>query len=506
VSTALREGTEPRGWLRSLGFERAFLGGFFLVFTALAFLFPRTGDDWAWGSSIGTDRLDVWFRNYNGRYAGNLAVLALTRTPVLAQLVTGAVVTLIVFLIVDLAGNRTPLGYLAVTTVLLGMPHDVWRQSIVWISGFTNYGFATAAALGFLWAAKRDWTGRLAASGRWRRAPIVLVYGFVAALFMENVTIYLVIAAIAYVIAYRKVFGRFSVDSVAWLLAFVAGAAVMFSNGAYRAAANSKTNYQQIQTGGGGLKDDVEMLGDRVYLLAVSGNTMLNVALVLAVGLLAGAVAGSVGWRRARLPIALVGAFLVANETRRVVVENTSPAQAWRTLGGYAGGLLLLGGLCAAAIVLVRDRARRVQLLVAVASIVLLIGPMAAVHPIGPRCFFASYVFFLIVMAGLLKELAERSDIDFAPRLAPFVAAVGTSLLVSYFVVYALVTHAVQRRLDDVRAAVRDGATTVQLARLPFRSYVHYGEPIRPIWQRRFKLYYDLPADLHVVVKTEGRK
>jgi hypothetical protein len=475
------------------------------VFSALAFLFPRTGDDWAWGSRIGTDRLDVWFRDYNGRYAGNLAVLALTRTPVLAQLVTGAVVTLILFLIVDLADNRTPLGYVAVTTVLLGMPHDVWRQSIVWLSGFTNYGFATAAALGFLWAAKRDWTGRLAAGGRWRRAPIIVVYGFVAALFMENLTIYLVLATIAYVIAYRKVFGRFSVDSLAWLLAFVAGAVVMFTNGAYRNAANSKTNYQQIQAGGGGLKDDVVTLGDRVYLLAVNGNTMLNVALVLVVGLLAGAVAARAGWRRARLPIALVGAFLVTNETLRIVVDNTTPSRAWRSLGGYVGGLLLFGGLCVAALVLVRDRARRVQLLVAVASIVLLIGPMAAVHPIGARCFFASYVFFLIVLAGLLKELAERSEIDFAPRLAPFVAALGTALLVSYFVVYALVTHAVQRRLDHVRAAVRDGATTVQLSRLPFRSYVHYGEPIKPIWQHRFKLYYDLPANLHVVVKKKGR-
>ena len=41
--------------------------------------FPYSGDDWAWGSSIGLDRLSVFFKDYNGRYVGNLLVLVLTR-------------------------------------------------------------------------------------------------------------------------------------------------------------------------------------------------------------------------------------------------------------------------------------------------------------------------------------------------------------------------------------------------------------------------------------------
>ena len=60
-------------------FEAIYLAAFFAVFSALAFLFPLSGDDWAWGSSIGMDRLHTLFRDYNGRYAGNLAALLLTR-------------------------------------------------------------------------------------------------------------------------------------------------------------------------------------------------------------------------------------------------------------------------------------------------------------------------------------------------------------------------------------------------------------------------------------------
>ena len=49
----------------------------FGLIAILCYLFPYTGDDWAWGSKIGIDRLNNWFENYNGRYVGNLIVDAL---------------------------------------------------------------------------------------------------------------------------------------------------------------------------------------------------------------------------------------------------------------------------------------------------------------------------------------------------------------------------------------------------------------------------------------------
>ena len=50
-------------------------GLLFVVLCALCFLYPYTGDDWAWGSSIGIERLKTWFDNYRGGYFGNLIVL-----------------------------------------------------------------------------------------------------------------------------------------------------------------------------------------------------------------------------------------------------------------------------------------------------------------------------------------------------------------------------------------------------------------------------------------------
>ncbi|MBE6715009.1 MAG: hypothetical protein E7575_07010 [Ruminococcaceae bacterium] len=62
----------------------------FAVFSILVLLFPYSGDDWAWGSEIGLDRLETRFESYNGRYAGNLLVLILTRSNILRIFVISA--------------------------------------------------------------------------------------------------------------------------------------------------------------------------------------------------------------------------------------------------------------------------------------------------------------------------------------------------------------------------------------------------------------------------------
>lgn len=54
-----------------------------LVSLAFFGVLPSTGDDWSWGSYIGMRRLERWFAGYNGRYAGNLLVLFMTRSHVL---------------------------------------------------------------------------------------------------------------------------------------------------------------------------------------------------------------------------------------------------------------------------------------------------------------------------------------------------------------------------------------------------------------------------------------
>ena len=111
----------------------------FFAFALLIYLFPYSGDDWAWGSQIGLDRLSVFFKQYNGRYAGNLLVMALTRSKLLNIVFTSASLVIVCLLPKLYSGSKKLSAALLAFALFLLTPKSVWVQSVVWTAGFTNY-------------------------------------------------------------------------------------------------------------------------------------------------------------------------------------------------------------------------------------------------------------------------------------------------------------------------------------------------------------------------------
>lgn len=50
---------------------------------------PLTHDDWTWAIHFGTDRLGEWFKDYNGRYLGNLTEILITRSSFIRYFLMG---------------------------------------------------------------------------------------------------------------------------------------------------------------------------------------------------------------------------------------------------------------------------------------------------------------------------------------------------------------------------------------------------------------------------------
>ncbi|MBE3068556.1 MAG: hypothetical protein IMZ73_14205, partial [Chloroflexi bacterium] len=460
------EGIQKRFSHRQL--EIGYLFVFFTIFASLASLFPFSGDDWNWGSPVGIDRLLSLFDGLNGRYAGNVAVLLLVRGTALTPMVTAAVVTVTIYLVLDLTENRTRIGYSVITFLFLGMPQGMWRQSIVWVSGFANYALATLCMLTYLRAAKRDWRQQRRRNGSVGHYALIFVFGFCSQLFMEHVSTYLVVASIVYLVAYRLEFRAFSLSGICWFVAFLSGAVVMFSNTAYRVAASSSNNYQKIasESAESRLTHVLSKFTTVISQSAVTQNTNMNLVLVLLMCVaLASARALTTG--RKVIVWSPIAAFLVLTAVLRASYGYAS----WLSLAGWLGvaaALMLLALLATAAVVIV-DGERRAILYICCGSVLMLVAPLTLVEPIGPRCFYPSYVIFLIAVSVLLKHLQGVAN-GLVSAFVPFVSVLALALLASDFWVYSVVYQASEKRLSQARAAVAEGATTVTLKRLPFKN------------------------------------
>ena len=131
-----------------------FLGLFWAVLFGLSLLFPYSGDDWAWGSQIGAERLSRIFAGYNGRYLGNLIVLTLTRNIVLRSFVVSVVLVLITYLLYVFAGRRRFSTLPLAAVLLMLVYYRIGAQAIVWTAGFSNYAVSALLVLVYLNASK----------------------------------------------------------------------------------------------------------------------------------------------------------------------------------------------------------------------------------------------------------------------------------------------------------------------------------------------------------------
>jgi hypothetical protein len=481
----------------------------FVLLAVLAFLFPPTGDDWSWGSQEGAHRFHTFFAGYNGRYMGNLAVLLLTRTPWLSPFVVALTLCLILQLLVTITGTRTWAGYLGAAALVVAMPLDQWRQTVVWLSGFTNYTLATLCLLVLGFCIQQTW-----AETPWTRsrlaAAVVLPFAFASALFIEHVTILIVLASLLQVAALVRA-KRLNLLAVSWATGSVIGGVAMFSNSAYRKAAGGTSGYQGIggshaDTGSTGVVAMIKQGAGGVSQYAITGNTVLNAALFLAVLGLALATRNTVG-SLTRLQIGAVATGAIGVVLGAAVNASVDAQHYFGSLTSWSWlpGLGLLSSILITAGTLVEDRSRARLIYVLTAATVALIVPMAAVTPYGPRNFLPTYVLMVAIALTLFAELVTVVP---APVVSGVVIGLGAStvlvVLAGYFVAYSQLNDANNARVEYLREAASQGKKSPAIFEMPFLGYLHSPDPVTPGQQKAFKRFYGLPQDMRIRLFPRG--
>ena len=473
----------------------------FAAFSALFSLFPYTGDDWAWGSQIGLDRLASWFENYNGRYFGNLLVMVLTRSKPVNVLLTAASMVAFCLLPKLFVKSEKFLPYALGTLFFFLIPQNMRVQVVVWTAGFSNYVPPIVLIFLYLILVRNVFDDEEPKYGK-MAVVVSPIIGFTAALFMENVTLYNLVAAAAIMAIVYFRFRKVYAVHIAYLAGSIAGAAMMFANSAYGTIAQGGDEYRSsVLDQGliGTIANNMNVIVRSLFLDNLAAWGILTLLCLICYGLYLRS-----GERKKICHLA-VGIHLLCGGM--LVAKGCNPDWLFFVNTGAAITLTILlfaamaVGYCLSALILiffcVEERKTKLQVLFLLLSIPVLAAPLLVVNPVGERCLFASYMMQAAASVALLMYVMERVRISAAAQkaLVAVILAVCVVLMGSLVNVYRTVHQYDVLRNEYVRKQVDAGYKTVMMSRLPHEDKVWCSVP-ENLWAERYKLFHGIDPDV----------
>lgn len=477
----------------------------FISFAVLVYLFPYSGDDWAWGSQIGLNRLKVWFSAYNGRYFGNLLELALTRSELLNMIVTSAFLTSACLLPKAYSESKGLTPYIMGTALFLLMPKEVFVQSIAWTAGFSNYVPPIVLTMLYFVLIRNIFDEERPSYRPWAFA-VSAVTGFASTLFMENVTLF-VVAISALIIFYGFIrFKKLFPVHVIHFVSSIIGALVMFTNSAYLNIANGNDEYRETAAEGG-ILSTIGANSKEIFECFFSENIT---ALVIFSVLCAVACFAYMKNTADRIKRLIVVSSLSVNVFALMLIFFKSRFVHWvlfldsgkSSIITVAFFVMVAAAYFASAAVCVllcvECNKAKFKILLLLVSIPVLIAPLAVVTPIGPRCFFPPYLMLMGVCVMLFVYLHKQLgwSADAVKGIGLSMLAVCLAGFVFAFSIYSAVHAYDVRRNDAVKKQVEAGNKNVIVCELPYNSYVWTGNPDKEPWSTRYKLFYDIDKDV----------
>lgn len=479
--------------------ERIIFSIIFILFLgALIWLFPYSGDDWAWGSSIGVERLGNLFRNYNGRYLGNILVMILTRFNILRVIVITLTLYGIVYLCFmhSINSNNKTYGLYISALLLVFIPKEIWMQSVVWTSGYSNYVISAFLILIYFIYIKKSFEKEAVDFNKKHSIPIFIL-GLTTTLFMEHITLYSVVLGIFIVVFNKIKFKRVYLVNISYLIGTILGTIIMFSNGAYRNIVAGNESYRSIPKSGGFIAESIDSFFNVIYKQLAFNNVILNLVLSAIVILLI------LKYNKNLINKKYIGypiIFIISSYPIYCLISNMNSE--WKILLKYTKyfegifSIMYYIALILFVLIFIEDRVKKSKLLFLLGSITILVGPLFIVNPIGPRCFFGTYMIFMLIVLELFDCIKIKESIGLPKVIISIIISVQFIYL---FSIYGYIYKVNNERLNAVKIGIENKASTIVIPKLPYKKYVWTGDPF-DFWTDRFKLFYGI--DEETTVKT----
>ncbi|MBO4877189.1 MAG: hypothetical protein J5501_04180 [Ruminococcus sp.] len=451
----------------------------FLAFSVFAVIqcctFVMAGDDYWWANISSVKHIFVE-RNINARYLTNTVTYFLSKMPFLRPIVC-IPFFIALYLLMTVALRRGKKDFssssIFIAFCILVTPPTITQVTTNWISGFTNYVFSIVFSLIYIVYCLPLFDGKADKRSSLFAVPM-LILGFIGAFCVENISLYNAALGLFFVIYPLVRFKKVHPSNIAFFIGAAAGLIIMLNN----------KNYSQIMSasddnGFRSVEIDFSNVLMTLYvdLLPFIARMYFIVHILIAIAVSAlyfrkyPALSGKDIPKYAKIFLPLIIAYALYSTFSDIYSSFTSMTLAFRMNAiEIAFAFLYVIALIYIAYV-VFDKNTFTRVLFFICSIVFVTAPFLAVKPVTPRCFFATYIFWVLTAGEFILPVFRHRKLSEVTALRIGSLSVIISAVVFFSIINITNYTAECIRVKYIKQQFEEGVRTVELITLPYDTY-----------------------------------
>lgn len=306
---------------------------------------------------------------------------------------------------------------------------------------------------------------------------ILTILGFIAQLFMEHITIYMVILAMTFfILCYFKYRKNIKI-AIGFFTSTIIGALIMFSNSGYRSVANSTDQYRSIAKG---FKEIILKIISNVYEMAryiVIDNLILTIIIMILCIILISKNIKNYKFQKTICKINIISSLITIIYISIInLIETLDYSISFGSIEVYLSiliALIFFINLIVTILISINNKKCKINILFYTLSIILLSFPLTIVSPIGVRCFFICYVFLVIIALDIIQYLKENNIFKFNKSSLKKIFIITICLILANKIyIMTSIKHVYDERIKYINEKMIDNEYEIIIPELPFNSYI----------------------------------
>ena len=469
----------------------------FIIATCIFYFVPYSQDDWGWGTQIGLDRLYSMFDGYNGRWVGNISIIILSRLRLVKAIFCSLVMLGIIVLSKKIVNDKNKQLSFLMLLLIFVIPINIIAQSITWVSGFVNYVTPVLLILLFIYLNKDIFKNKNSSLGNKYIVPL-LILGFLTSLFIENLTIYNLLLAISIVVYEIIKTKKINLPNFSYLIGSIIGTVFMFSNSAYNNITNGVDEYRTIDQYNI-ILNAIHSYYKYVYKYLFNGNTIINILIGILLIIIVYIYIKNNKISKRKKYILYTLSLLVIGYSCYLFFDNflyfgnmlitnryNHMVKAFVPIIYYIAIFILL-------LMTLKDKILKNKIIFLFASLVFINAPLLIVSPIGPRCFFANYIFFCLIALELYNYISNYYKIN----ILNIFITICLIFSIFYLLIFGYIFKIESIRNDEIKKHSED--SELVLPKIPHSRYLWLAEPKKSSFEFKFKLFYNINKDAKII-------